>query len=165
MALLKSILYVAVLGVVSHFVGEALPRRWFVWNRFPWRAYAWERDGKIYNVLKIRAWKDRLPDMSRVVRRMVPKRVGKAPKAMEVWRLVAETCVAEAVHLALCLLASVIWLFWRNWIGVVLSLVTVLCNLPFVFIQRYNRPALVALAKRLEVREERKKRARFDTVG
>lgn len=165
MALFKSILYVALLGVASHFIGEALPRKWFDWSRFPWRDYAWERQGKLYDVLKIRRWKDRVPDMSRILRRMVPKRVGRCPKAEEVWRLVSETCVAEAVHLGLCLCAPVIWLFWRNAVGVVLSLVFVCCNLPFVFIQRYNRPALVALAKRLTKREERKKNARIDSVG
>lgn len=165
MAFLKSVLYVAVLGVASHFIGEALPRKWFDWSLFPWRDFSWERSGKIYDVFKIRAWKDRVPDMSRLFRRMVPKRVGKCPKAADVWRLVRETCVAEAVHLGLCLLAPGIWLFWRNTVGVLLALVFVLCNLPFMMIQRYNRPTLVALAKRLEVREERKKHARIDPVG
>ena len=164
MAFLKSVLYVVFLGIVSHFIGEALPRKWFVWSRFPWRAFLWEREGRVYDALKIRAWKDRVPDMSRFCRRMVPKRVGKCPKAVDVWRLVLETCVAEAVHLGLCVLSPVIWLFWRNAVGVLLSLLAVVCNLPFVFIQRYNRPKLVALAKRLEAREERKKNAHIDPV-
>ena len=165
MAFLKSVLYVAVLGIAAHFIGEALPRGWFDWSRFPWRDFKWERGGRIYDAFKIRAWKDRVPDMSRLLHRMVPKRVGKCPKAEEVWRLVRETCVAEAVHLALCLCSPVIWLFWRNITGVLLALLFVLCNLPFMMIQRYNRPTLVALAKRLEVREERKKNARIDPVG
>ena len=165
MAFLKSVLYVAVLGIAAHFIGEALPRGWFDWSSFPWRDFKWERGGRIYDAFKIRAWKDRVPDMSRLIHRMVPKRVGKCPKAEEVWRLVRETCVAEAVHLALCLCSPVIWLFWRNITGVLLALLFVLCNLPFMMIQRYNRPTLVALAKRLEVREERKKNARIDPVG
>ena len=165
LALIKSILYVALLGALSHFIGEALPRKWFVWSRFPWRDYGWERNGKIYDVLKIRVWKDRLPDMSRVVKRMVPKRVGRCPSSADVWRLVRETCVAEAVHFALCLLAPGIWFFWKNTVGILLMLLYLLCNLPFILIQRYNRPTLVALAERLEIREERKKHARIDSVG
>ena len=165
MAFFKSVIYVAVLGVASHFIGEALPRKWFVWDRFPWRDFSWEKKGRVYDALRIRAWKDRVPDMSRLFKRMVPKRVGKCPKAEDVWRLVRETCVAEAVHLGLCLLSPGIWLFWRNTVGVLLSLLFVLCNLPFMFIQRYNRPTLVALATRLEKREERKRNARIDTVG
>ncbi len=165
MAFLKSVIYIAILGVLAHFVGEAVPRRWFVWSRFPYRAYKWEREGKIYDVLRIRAWKDRVPDMSRVMRKMVPKRVGKCPKSAEVWRLVQETCVAEITHIVLCILSLGVWLFWQNTVGVILSAVAVVCNIPFILIQRYNRPTLVALAKRLELREERKKNASSHTVG
>ncbi len=165
MAFLKSVIYVAVLGVASHFIGEALPRKWFVWNRFPYRTYAWEKNGKVYDVFRIRTWKDRVPDMSRILKDMVPKRVGKCPKSKDVWVLVSETCVAEAVHAVLCFLAPVIWLFWRNGIGVLLTFVFIVCNLPFIMIQRYNRPTLVSLAQRLEQREERKKHAHTDSVG
>lgn len=159
MAFLYSVLYVAAIGILSHVIGEAIPRRWFCHDRFPYRPWKWEREGKIYDALHVRAWKDRMPDKSKVMKRMVPKRVGKAPRAADVWRLVQETCVAEIVHFALCLCAPVIWLFWRNWIGVVLALVFIICNIPFMIIQRYNRPSLVSLAKRLEKREERRRRA------
>ena len=157
MRLLISALYVAALGVAAHFIGEAIPVTCFHYDRFPYRTWRWERDGKIYERLQIRRWKDRLPDMSRVMPDMVPKRLGKCPAASDTWRLVAETCRAEIVHLGLCLCAPVIYFFWWNWLGVVLALVTVLCNLPFMLIQRYNRPSLVRLAKRLELREERKR--------
>ncbi len=165
MALLKSILYVAVLGVASHFIGEALPRRWFVWSRFPYRTYKWEKEGKFYDHFRIRVWKDHMPDMSRIMPDMVPKKVGKYPTSAEVWRFVQETCVAELVHAVLCLLAPGIWLFWQNLVGVLLAVLFAVCNIPFIMIQRYNRPALVSLAARLEKREERRKHARTDPVG
>ncbi len=165
MALLKSMIYVAVLGVASHFIGEALPRRWFVWSRFPYRSYRWERGGKFYDHFHIRAWKDHMPDMSRIMPDMVPKKVGKCPTSQEVWVLVQETCVAELVHVALCILSPVIWLFWRDLTGALLTLLFAFCNIPFIMIQRYNRPALVSLAERLEKREERKKHACTDSVG
>ena len=164
MAFLKSVLYVLILGIASHYIGEALPRRWSHWDRFPFRPWKWERDGKIYKKIAIDAWKDHMPDMSRWMKDMVPKRVGICPKSIDVWILVGETCVAEAVHFALCLLAPGVYFFWKNGMGVFLSLLVVVCNLPFILIQRYNRPALVSLAKRLQAREERKKNARIDPV-
>ncbi|MBR3894236.1 MAG: hypothetical protein IKJ35_03710 [Clostridia bacterium] len=159
MAFLYSVLYVAAIGIASHFIGEALPRRWFHYDKFPYRVWKWERGGKIYDALRIRAWKDRVPDMSRIMKDMVPKRVGKTPRAADVWRLVQETCVAEIVHVALCLCAPVIWLFWGNWIGILLGGIFVICNLPFIMIQRYNRLPLASLAERLEKREERRRKA------
>lgn len=166
MALLWSAIYVAALGIASHFIGEAIPRRWFCPDRFPFRAWKWEKGGKIYNKLKIKAWKDRLPDMSKIMKDMVPKRVGATPTSESVRILVGETCRAEAVHAALCLCAPVICLFWSNAaVGILLTCVVILCNLPFIMIQRYNRPALVTLAKRLEEREERRRNARTDSIG
>lgn len=164
MALLKSCLFVLVVGILSHYVGEALPRAWFHPDRFPFRAFAWEREGRIYEKLRICDWKDQLPDMSRVMKDMIPKRVGTCPTAEKVMLLVRETCVAELIHWLLALCGGVVYLFWKNSVGVLLSFLVFLGNLPFILIQRYNRPALLALAKRLAAREERKRNARTHSV-
>lgn len=165
MAFLKSCIYVLAMGIASHFVGEALPRRWFRWNAFPYRAWKWERNGKIYDRLHIKKWKDHLPDMSRVLKDMVPKKVGVCPTSEGVRTLIRETCVAEFIHTALCLCATVVYFFWKNGIGVLLSALVILGNVPFILIQRYNRPSLIALADRLEMREERKRNACACSVG
>lgn len=165
MAFIKSCLYCMLFGIASHYIGEALPRRWFHWDRFPYRDWCWEKQGRIYNALGIRLWKDHLPDLSKLMKDMLPKRVGNCPRSTDVYALVKETCVAELVHWALCLIAPGICLFWDNWIGVLLTIVFILGNLPFILIQRYNRPALVALARRLEAREERKRNACAHSVG
>ena len=165
MAFLYSVLYVAGLGIVSHFIGEALPDRWLRHDLFPCRLYAWEKNGKIYNKLHIRSWKDHMPDMSRIMKDMVPKKVGTAPTSEHLWVLVRETCRAELTHIGLCVLSPVIFFFWWNWVGVLLSAITIFCNIPFILIQRYNRPAFVSLAKRLEAREEKKRNANTHSVG
>ncbi len=165
MPFLKSVLYVLICGVASHFIGEALPRRWFHHDRIPFRPWKWEKDGEIYEKIRIQDWKDHMPDMSRVLKDMVPKRVGMCPTSEQVRVLIQETCVAETIHVALCLVAPVIWLFWRSGIGIFLSCLVIVCNLPFIWIQRYNRPMLVAFAQRLEAREERKRHACADSVG
>ena len=45
-AFLKSLLYTLVLGTVLYFVGEALPRKPFHADKFPFRPYRWEKEGK-----------------------------------------------------------------------------------------------------------------------
>jgi glycosyl-4,4'-diaponeurosporenoate acyltransferase len=165
MSLLYSLLYVAFLGIASHVIGEALPRRWFSRKKFPFHPWKWERDGRFYEKFHIRAWKDRLPDKSRRCRRMIPKRLGTDFSSERVHRLILETCVAEAVHGCLCLAAFPICFLWENAMGIVLTWIYIFCNLPFIMIQRYNRPALVALAERLEKREERKRNAGTHSVG
>ena len=102
-------LYLAVLGVAAHPLGQALPRKWFCAEKAPWRPAPWEKGGRIYLKLGIRKWKDHLPDMSRLMPDMVRKDLGSDPAV-----LVQETCVAECVHWALTLLSAGIFFLWRS---------------------------------------------------
>ena len=148
MSLLYAALYVAALGILSHFVGQALPRARFDPQKFPYRSEDWENGGKVYEKLGIKHWKDRLPDMSKIMPDMVKKKMS-AVKSQGMDVLIAETCVAECVHWALMLLSLGIFFFWRGAWAVVFWLVyNLLGNLPFIIIQRYNRPRLVMLEQR-----------------
>lgn len=148
MSLLYAALYVAALGILSHFVGQALPRAHFDPQRFPYRSADWENGGKVYEKLGIKHWKDRLPDMSKIMPDMVKKKMS-AVKSQGMDVLIAETCVAECVHWALMLLSLGIFFFWRGAWAVVFWLVyNLFGNLPFIIIQRYNRPRLVMLEQR-----------------
>ena len=42
MSLLYAVIYIAVLGILSHFVGQALPRARFSAESFPYRTADWE---------------------------------------------------------------------------------------------------------------------------
>lgn len=148
MSLLYAALYVAALGILSHFAGQALPRAHFDPQKFPYRSADWENGGKVYEKLGIKHWKDRLPDMSKIMPDMVKKKMS-AVKSQGMDVLIAETCVAECVHWALMLLSLGIFFFWRGAWAVVFWLVyNLLGNLPFIIIQRYNRPRLVMLEQR-----------------
>ena len=41
MKFLYSLIYIALLGVLSHFVGQALPRKWFDAGKTPYKAADW----------------------------------------------------------------------------------------------------------------------------
>lgn len=164
MKLLMSLIYVAVIGILAHYVGESLPRSLFSENKFPYRSFKWEKDGKFYKHLRIKKWKTRLPDMSRIMRDMLPKRVTYDATSENVSALIKETCVAECVHYWLCVFAVGIYLIWKNYVGVILTVVFILCNIPFIIIQRYNRPHLIRLKSKLLKREERIDIALADTV-
>lgn len=108
-----------------------------------------EQGGRIYETwFGIRAWKDKMPDMSRVMKDMLPKRLPQGAGEQDIGALVAETCVAELVHVVLCLFAPGIYTFWDNRNGVLLTLFYIFCNIPFILIQRYVRPQLTVLADR-----------------
>ena len=154
MALARSIIFVMLLGILSHFVGELLPRKWFHDQKWPFKSFSWEKDGKIYEKLKIRQWKDKVPDMSKYMRRMVPKRLTKGADSGQMGILIKETCVAEFIHCLLCIFSVGVYFIWKNITGVFLTALCVLCNIPFILIQRYNRPHLQCIREKLLRREE-----------
>lgn len=149
MSLLYAVIYIAVLGILSHFVGQALPRARFSAESFPYRTADWENGGRVYEKLGIKHWKDTLPDMSRIMPDMVKKKMTGQNREQGMDVLIAETCVAECVHYWLIVLSLGIFLFWRGvWALVFWLVYNILGNVPFILIQRYNRPRLVLLEQR-----------------
>ena len=164
----KCVIWLLALALLAHPLGQALPRRWFDGERFPYRCYKWEKQVRIYTRIGVERWKTLVPDMSRLLPDMVKKELpgSGAVTAAQADTLVQETCRAEVVHTASCLLGLA---FLRLWPGAggaaVLAVWVLLANLPFMVIQRYNRPRLVRLAALLRKREQKKgdTSARTDT--
>ncbi len=137
-----------IIGPVAFFLGQLLPRQKFDYGAVPYRPFKWERDGRIYTFVRIQFWKDAVPDMSRYIRSMAKKKilVFRDPDYLD--GLIRETCVAELVHYMLMLLSPIYLIFMEGWPGFIAAGFYCLCNLPFVLIQRYNRPRLVELRAR-----------------
>lgn len=152
MKLLLCTVYVALIGILSNPVAALLPRSWFDPDKFPYRSYSWEQEGKIYNKLRIRVWKDALPDMSKILKNMVRKEVSSKPTAESMDLLARETCVAEVVHWVLMVLSLAVLWIWPGPGGWVCYGLCILGNFPFILIQRYNRPRLVHTRNRLRSR-------------
>ena len=138
-----------VMGLLLFAIGEKMPRKNFDYRAFPYAAYAWERGGDIYLKLGINRWKDKVPDMSRYIPHTFRKKIGVMRSPEHVEGLIRETCVAELVHMVLIVLSPVfLVLMPRGWNWVCMLLYDLIGNLPFILIQRYNRPRLVILLER-----------------
>ena len=112
MELLYTLLLAVFLAVASHYIGQALPRESFFADRFPYRSFAFEKNGSIYRRIGVHKWMDMVPDMSRVMGDMVPKKLRAGMTAEDVRVLIRETCVAEHVHFMLCVVFLFVSRFW-----------------------------------------------------
>ncbi len=143
--LLQGVLYLLALSLLAHPIGQALPRRWFSGEKWPYAPAPFEKEGRFWRKLGVHRWKDKVPDMSRLLGDMVKKKLapgGKTDYAL----LVQETCVAECVHFFLGLLSLGAFAFCRSgWMVCIVAVYILLGNLPFQIIQRYNRPRLMRL--------------------
>ena len=98
--------YAAGLGVVSFVLGRLVPKERFDYTRFPYRSFAFEKGGKIYEAISIAKWQSRVPDMSRIFPKLMPaKKIPARPDEQTLLVMIRETCAAEATH-ALLILAG-----------------------------------------------------------
>ncbi len=160
MGFLRCCVYYALLGVVSFFIGRLLPKRCFRSDRFPYRSAPWE--AKLYRALRVHDWQDKAPDMSRIVPKLIPAKKLDADFRTQLPRMLEETCVAEFTHFVLILLGFYALRLWPGPGGAIVTAIYILFgNLPFILIQRYNRPRLQRLlaAQQRRSAKERKQQS------
>ena len=148
------VIYIAVLGVLSFIIGRLLPKGWFHADKFPYKTAAGEQ--KIYQALRVKSWQSKVPDMSRLFRHIMPAKKMTAETVADIPRMLEETCVAELTHTLLSILGlAMLWL-WPGWGGIIVTIIYILLgNVPFIIIQRYNRPRLQKLYAMQQRKRER----------
>ena len=141
---------VGILGIIAFFTGESVPRERYDPERFPYKCYPWERGGQIYEKLGVKWRKRHGIDMSRLLKGVFPKQHTMSRDPEHLRRLVQEMCNAELVHWILTFLSPVFALLIEGWYGIVIAVGYAVSNLGDVIIQRYNRPRINMILKRLE---------------
>lgn len=139
-------------GIPAFFLGEKLPRSMFDPNRYPFKSFKWEDEGRIYEKIGIQVWKTHVPDMSKAISRTFSKQGNMMRDPAHLNRLVRETCSAEFVHCVLILLSPIFPILMEE-AGLLSMVIYILGNLVFVIIQRYNRPRVQKIIQRIERRK------------
>lgn len=117
-------------------------------SRTLYRQYKWEKDGKWYSKnLHINKWKDYLPQLSG--KRIFSKRHLESVSLEYVDRFIMETCRGEWDHVLNMFVAIPLLLLERAPISLVFASLLVITNVPYIFIQRYNRFRLQKLKSRI----------------
>lgn len=148
------LIYLAGIGILSFAVGRFLPKKWFDPQAFPYRAFPFEKDGSLYRRLRIQKWQNRIPDMSRILPGVMPRKaISGKPTGAQLDVMLRETCVAECIHVLLCFGGLLCIRLWRGVGGLVVAVLFFLGNIPFVLVQRYNRPRLQRLYLRISAKE------------
>lgn len=135
-----------------------LPKNKFHTNsllRFLFKSFRWEKEGKIYDsVFQVKDWKDKVPDGASLFSLGYAKKQLPSSQKKDIAEFIMETKRAELTHWLIMMPAPLFFLWnpiWAAWINVVYAL---LINVPFILIQRYNRPRLERI-KRLKERKIR----------
>ena len=157
MKLLRCAIHCAFAGTVGFFFGRLISQWPIKPDRGWFRSFAIERNGKIYEKLNIHKWQAKVPDMSRVFPKLMPPKNLHGDYMQRLPVMIQETCVAELTHIVVSLLGLPCLWIWPGMGGVVVTAVFILLlNVPYILIQRYNRPRLMRLQTKLEARNEKK---------
>ncbi len=147
----KCLIYLAIVSFGSFLFGRILPKNKFDYAKFPYRQMKFEQSGRIYKVLGVRQWKGKAIDMSIFFAWLMPsKKVPEKVTARHAELMLQETCVAEFIHHILAILGFGCVFIWENIGGWIVSLLYAVGNIPYIIIQRYNRPKLITLLTRLK---------------
>lgn len=162
---LKCTLYLAAIGVALFLFGRILPKKIFKHDSILFCSFRFEKGGHIYDALHIRKWKDGFPDMSVLLPALIPsKKLPKVLTTAQIESMIQETCVAEWIHELLCLFGFGCVFLWKGIGGWLVSTLYALGNLPYIIIQRYNRPKFVRLLKKLQAKEARRTNRKQDNI-
>ena len=123
-----------IVGSVAHLV----PRHLFERDSWFTRPRPCEREGRAYEQIHIRQWKDHVPEVG-------AKRVLRGRSRSSLERFIVETRRAEYVHLAIAAITPVFALWNPPLLMVAMVSYAVAANVPCIAIQRYNRARLYRL--------------------
>ena len=157
MGFVKCAVYLIFLGLIFFAAGRLMSKMPLPVNCKLFQSLPFENEGRVYNKLKVKEWKGCVPDMSRILPSvMPPKRVSINDGVPTLELLLKETCIAEITHELLCFFGFVCTLIWRGLGGFCASLIYMLGNLPYIIIQRFNRPKLRKLLRQIRAKEAAK---------
>lgn len=146
--------YLALTGIGAFVLGRLLPGDLFRADCFPYLGFSFEREGRIYEYLRIKAWQNKLPDMSRILPGIMPKKRLDTHYKTTLPDMVRETCVAELTHGLLCVAGLYCLRLWPGTGGIAVTALNILVNGLYILIQRYNRPRLLRLMCGRDKRKE-----------
>ena len=148
------LLFFAIWGIVPLLLAYLclqIPDRFFEPTRFLWRVHGFEDGGKLYeHVFHIRSWKLLLPDGGGVWKKRSYKKKNLTDYSEEnLHRFLIETSRGELVHWLGILPFWVFGLFAPPAVIWIMLLYALIVNVPCLIAQRYNRPRVYALYRRL----------------
>lgn len=144
------------LSILNTVLSLKVPPVFLDYRKGLYKERKWEDGGNVYQRLfKVKRWKDTLPELSDFIKTIFPRKRIVSYDKDDLQKYLLESCRAELTHWGI-ILSSFLFGLWNNLARTaVMVLIALGLNLPYVIIQRYNRPRIIKLL----AFSERKRRA------
>lgn len=137
-----------IFSVIITLLSIISPERCYNYKNWMFKERAWEKHGKLYQeMFKVKIWKNHLPELADFIKFIFPKKSINDFRIETILKYMRESCKAEFAHWCI-ILSSVVFLFYDGIpTFIYMLLIAAALNLPFIIIQRYNRPRIKLIMK------------------
>jgi glycosyl-4,4'-diaponeurosporenoate acyltransferase len=141
-----NLLFFLLISVVISLIAEKLPNSLYNYKFWLFKEKSWEKGGRFYEKwFVVKSWKCRLPEISDFLKsRFTKKHLNNNNKEyLKVFLM--ESCKSEFTHWMI--IVSSLFFYINEDLPSVISIFFLSCilNVPYIIIQRYNRPRIIKL--------------------
>lgn len=150
----KAVLFCTVYWFIIHMtlslLGTFIPNQFFVNHQRFFKTFKWEDNGQFWQqYFKVKAWKNYLPDGSKINPKVINKRqLVNFKNKTNIATFIIEMRRAELIH-ALCIVPGFVFYKQRPLIKYINFIYPFIANGPFIIAQRYNRPKFERLYNKI----------------
>lgn len=113
------------------------------------KSFLFEDKGTVYQKLfKVKSWKDKVPEGSQFFTNTYNKRELKDNSPETIDAFLVEVNRAEITHWGILFTLPIVLLFNPKWTYMIHTIYALATNIPFIIIQRYNRPRFEAIQQK-----------------
>ncbi len=156
-ALINNLFVFLIISIINTMISIKLPISIFHYDSWLFRVRSWEKNGQIYQwYFGVKKWKNQLPELSNFLSFLFSKKQMMQYSPDYLVRFALETCRAELVHWCI-IFSSLIFSVWSSiGMSILMIFIAAVLNLPYIVIQRYNRPRILNLLANKKTNIERK---------
>ncbi|MCQ2010929.1 MAG: glycosyl-4,4'-diaponeurosporenoate acyltransferase [Sporolactobacillus sp.] len=146
LALVNNFIIFMIISLINTIISIKLPITIFQLDSWLFRERRWEKGGHFYqDWFNVKRWKSLLPELSDFLSFLFSKKQMKRSSPDYLYRFALETCRAELVHWCI-MISSLLFTQWNHTgVSMLMIFIAVVCNLPYIMIQRYNRPRILSI--------------------
>lgn len=143
-----------IFSITITIICQEIPNRHFYYKKWMFRERRWENGGHIYeHLFGVKRWKAKLPDISDFIRWRFNKKHLTEIGTHYISEFLRESCKSEFTHWMI-IFSTLTFNLWSDFFSTLpIFIFASILNLPYIIIQRYNRPRLIRLLKRNNLSE------------
>ena len=134
--------------IAISYLSTKLPDKYYSYKHWIFKERNWEKQGRFYQkVFKVKLWKHRVPELADFIKTVFPKKFISEFNSEFLSKYLIESCKAELTHWCIIFSSALFLVYADTSTFIFMFLLASMFNIPFIIIQRYNRPRIIWILK------------------